>query len=517
MLDKRLTEETLVNIVKRCTLHDITCELNQDKIPVFSFLEHEEIKLKDIKELFDRLNTNLDEKIQFATGPSRKASSMTLLALYGVNRQNLAKMLSLSYGMSHEPTEWHYFMEKPYSAQLKSELESFFTETKTNANGLAIDPNQVWFCKSSVVSQFSKWGNTALHHGLSYENFPVIECFLSLAKDKLMDIDLGLTDSGGKTPLLLAIKVFAPERLVKQLMTDENYNMADHDGMTPMMLACALRRTRVMKLLTIKHVEMGGSMSEFINQTHPKSGKSLGHFACLTAGTIDAQKVAEQDCVLGVLASAGMDGWRDEKAQWNCVTNEGREAISTACEIIPSGKLCFISDHAKRDDGGQVYLNSKENVERCLQWLSKGLEQPDIRALHRHLQLLELSGTSLVKSIMSGSERALTLLKDWGLDLEILADGKTVKTFIAGLPQNAVAAAPVKLIGYELQIHRQKIESHQQMIELDQLYLCNLPPELLIEAPVEAYANVSGSGLFAGSSEPLPAAGGIPAAARPAP
>lgn len=543
MLDKRLTEETLVNIVKRCTLHDITCELKQGKIPVFSFLAHEEKILEDIKKLFDRLNVRLDEKIQFATGPSKKDSSIALFALHGVNNRNLSQMLSLSYGMSHEPTEWHRFMEKPYSREQGRKIASFFKEEKENA--LAINPNQDWFCESSVVSQFSKWGNTPLHHGLSYENFPGVECFLAEAKTNGMPIDLQIKDRSGKTPLLLAIKVFAPERLVKQLMTDENYNMADHDGMTPMMLACALRRTDVIELLIEQDAKVKGygpidfkaitvekkmQMSSFINQIHAESGKSLGHFAVLRAGTIHDQigeniaplmaqladmsnsseietqkkkiRLAKQGCVLNLLKDAGMDGFRDEKAQWNCVTNERREAISTACEIIPSGKLCFISDHAKRDDGGKVYLNSKENVDGCLQWLSRGLEQPDIHALHRHLQLLELSGTSLVEGIMSRSGRALTLLKNCGLNLEIQqhAGAKNVHAFVEGLKEHAAA---VNLIS-----------------ELDKRYLFSLPQELLRQAPAEALAMPASTavlGVFSGSGEHLPAAGGNPAAARAAP
>ena len=568
MLDKRLTEETLVNIVLRCTLHDITCELKQGQIPeqgqipVFSFLAHEEKTFEDIKELFHRLNVHLDEKIQFATRPSKKDSSTKLFALYGVNNRNLSQMLNLSYGMSHEPTEWHRFMEKPYSAQLESELESFFTETKANANGLAIDPNQVWFCENSVASQFSKWGNTALHHGLSYENFPVIECFLSIAKDKVMDIDLGSTDSGGKTPLLLAIKVFAPERLVKQLMTDENYNMADHDGMTPMMLACALRRTDVIELLIKQDAKVKGygpiefkaitakqkmQMSSFINQIHEESGKSLGHFAVLRAGTIHDQKgeniaplmaplfkssemesqkkkirLAKQGCVLNLLKDAGMDGFRDERAQWNCITNKRRDPISTVGELIPSGQLCFISEHAKRDDGGKVYLNSKENVDRCLQRLSSSLKQPDISDLYQHLKSLGLSGISLVEGIMSRSGRALTLLKDCGLNLEIQqhAGAKNVHAFVEGLKEHAAAVNLISehdkrylfSLPQELLIHAQ-VDAHSWAAASSTNVDVHVSGSsaFLIEAPVEAYASVSESGLFAASSEPSSAAGALKA------
>ena len=184
-----------------------------------------------------------------------------------------------------------------------------------------------------------------------------------------------------------------------------------------------------------------------------------------------------------------MDGFRDDSAQWNCVTNKMRESISIVCKLIPDGQLCFVSDHAQRDEGGNVYLNSKENVKKCLQQLSRGLEQPDIRDLHDHLKSLELSGTSLVERIISRSEGALTLLKDCGLNLEIRqhAGDKNVNQFIEGLKEHAAA---VKLIS-----------------ELDKRYLFSLPQELLRHAPAEAYASVSASGLFSASSEPLPAAG----------
>ncbi len=413
---------------------------------------------------------------------------------------------------------FHEFMEETDSPELRLKIAFLLEKAKV----LEVDPNAIWLHRQSAKWQFAKWGNTPLHNGLAYENFQAIAWFLEEAKKNQIAIDLQAQDSSGKTPLLLSLKVVAPLELIAKLMTNENYHMADNDGMTPMMLACALRRTDVIALLIEQDANIKGygpidfkmitaeqkmQMASFINQTHEESGKSLGHFAVLRTGTIHDQKgeniaplkaesqhmlkpseieiqkkkirLAKQGCVLNLLKDAGMDGFRDESAQWNCVANKMRESISIACKLISDGQPCFVSDHAERDDGGNVYLNSKENVEKCLQRLSSCLEQPDIRDLHDHLKSLELSGTSLVERIMSRSEGTLTLLKDCGLNLDIQqhAGGKTVHTFIEGLKQNA---AEVKLIS-----------------ELDKRYLFSLPPALLIQPRAEAFASVAASGLFA--------------------
>ena len=335
------------------------------------------------------MSTTLKE---FKTAAARQSAKAELKQIFQANNGR---------GLFHE------FMEEIQTDELRSKIAFFFEK----AQALEIDPNAVWHHIEDPKWRFAKWGNTPLHNGLAYENFQAIEWFLEEAEKNQMAIDLQAQDSSGKTPLLLSLKVVAPLELIAKLVTDENYHMADNDGMTPMMFACALRRTDVIELLIEQDAKVKGygpidfkaitaeqktQMASFINQIHEESGKSLGHFAVLRAGTIHDQKgeniaplkallekickhseseiesqkkkirLAKQGCVLNLLKDAGMDGFRDDSAQWNCVTNKMRESISIVCKLIPDGQLCFVSDHAQRDEGGNVYLNSKENIKKCL-------------------------------------------------------------------------------------------------------------------------------------------------------
>lgn len=356
---------------------------------------------------------------------------------------------------------FHEFLEEIESPELYEKISFLFAKAKE----LELDINQVWFHQSRAKTPFAKWGNTPLHNGLAYENFQVLEWFLELAHQNQMAINLQAQDACGKTPLMLAIKVNAPFDLMKKLVTDENYHMADKDGMTPMMLACALRRIDVMKFLIEQDAKLRGygpidfteisaeqkvQMAAFINQVHEESGKSLGHFSVLRAGTISDQKgenlpqgdvkkvcLAKQGCVINLLKDAGMDGFRDENARWNCVTNEMREPFSVKGELMRGGQLCFVSNHAERDDGGQVYLNTKENIDNTLMKYGMHLER-QAPNLYQHLRSQKLSGISLIESIMARSESSLALLKTCGLNLEIkqISGDKTISGFIEGLKEN---------------------------------------------------------------------------------
>lgn len=401
---------------------------------------------------------------------------------------------------------FHDFLEEIESDELHAKLVYLFEKAKD----LELDANQIWFHPRRANSPFAKWGNTPLHNGLAYENFQAIEWFLEEAHKNHIDINLHAKDSCGKTPLLLSIKVNAPFDLIVKLISDDNYQMADDNGMTPMMLACALRRLDVMQCLIERDAKVKGYapidfsaiseeqkvlMSDFINQIHAESGKSLGHFSVLRAGTIADQKgenlpqgdvlkirLAKQGCVINLLKDAGMDGFRDESARWNCVTNEHREPCSIQGDLMKGGQLCFVSEHAKRDDGGRVYLNIKENINKCFSEYARILQE-QAPVFFRHIRSQKFTGISLIESIMSRSESALTLLKDCGLNLEIQqqAGAKTVSGFIDGLKQNV---ANPKLIS-----------------ELDVKYLFILPDALLnpIPTPVAGFQSFG----FFNDSEPV--------------
>ncbi len=381
-----------------------------------------------------------------------------VLACGGPNaKQTLKELSRVNDGRSL----FHDFMEHIDSPELREKIAFLIDKVAE----LEIDVNQVWFDPSCNKSLFSKWANTPLHNGLAYENFQLIKYFLHEAQKKQINIDLQAKDACGKTPLLLSLKVMAPIDLISQLVTDENYQIADNDGMTPMMLASALRRIDVMKLLIEHDAKVKGygpidftaisavqimKMSAFINQVHEESGKSLGHFSVLRAGTIADQKgdnlpkaddkkirLAKQGCVLNLLKDAGMDGFRDEHASWNCVTNELWEPSSIESPLMRGGQLCFVSDHSERNDSGRVYVNTKANVDKCIDEYGPILK---IQApkFYAHLTSQTFSGISLIERVMSNSETALTLLISCGLDLSIqqIAGAKTVSGFIDGLKQN---------------------------------------------------------------------------------
>lgn len=394
---------------------------------------------------------------------------------------------------------FHDFMEHSQSDELREKMTFLFDKVQD----LDIDINQVWYSADHKFARFAKWGNTPLHNGLAYENFQVIEWFFDQAQKRGLEINLQAQDAFGKTPLLLSIKVLAPIDLINKLVTDENYQMADEDGMTPMMLACALRRIDVMKLLIERDAKVKGygpidfsaiadeqkmQMSDFINQIHALSGKSLGHFAVLRAGTVADQKgdnlpkadekkirLAKQGCVLNLLKEAGMDGFRDEHARWNCVTNELREPSSIDSPLMKGGQLCFVSDHAHRDDSGRVYVNTKANIDKCLDEYGDILKI-QVPKFFAYLKSQQFSGISLVETVMSRSENALMLLKTCGLNLEIQqhAGAKTVSGFIDGLKQN--------------------VASKNLISELDVKYLFCLPQELLSSGAW--YASAQGFGFF---------------------
>ena len=313
---------------------------------------------------------------------------------------------------------------------------------------LGLDPNIQYYPNFKDVPAFLCWKNTPLSHALAYENFDLAEFFLETAKKHKITINLNIQDKSGKTPFMFAIKLAkAPLGLIKKLLTDENYNIPDQYGTTPIMLATALRRRDVVELIIEKKKQLLGiskdkcteaqqlKLREFIHQKHPTSGKTLAHFAILRSGTLkdfSKEQADYQETVLNILKEAGIEGFRDEHATWNCFTNINREPMLMIKQV--SGTPSYLTHSCENDLSKKVYLNSKENIELFIKW---GIDE--VAGMeHLKAQLKVYSGRALTDSILSRSADMLELLSTYHFDFSLKhTNGKTLLDYLQGLLMNS--------------------------------------------------------------------------------
>jgi hypothetical protein len=220
-----------------------------------------------------------------------------------------------------------------------------------HAKNLELDSNAQWNPEGILPNQLV-WNNTPLHLWLANERFALIIPFLKMAKEYKFDIDLTCKDREGKTPLMLAVKMGdAPIEIVNALINAKNYNTPDKTGVTPLMMACTMRRVDIIQALIqchAKEIELGTldfenlteeqkeKLSDFINQQHPETGKSLGHFAVLRVGTEDDFKKNDdyQQTIGNITKSVGIDVRRDSKAKSNSPVNDTGAPIILSKEEI---------------------------------------------------------------------------------------------------------------------------------------------------------------------------------------
>lgn len=357
--------------------------------------------------------------------------------LTACTREKMQAHLALMHGQNF----FHFLMDREDVPLTREKIKFLFTQAKR----LGLNPNERYRTKGlKNLPAHCAWDNSPLSHCISYEIFGLIPLFLECAKKEGFEIDLNTRDKEGKTPFIFALKIgWAPIEIISLLVTPENYNLPDKSGMTPMMVACAMRRIDVAKLLIqyeAKKQNLGSinfsaltakqqtGLSDFILQSHPESGKTLGHYAVLRAGTLPDQKkeLSYQDTVLNILKSAGVDGLRDENARWNSIVSPTRQGIPLQEDDggIPTG----ISHIQLNDYSNQVYLSARVN--------EKAIMNLPIEDLHPYFKELfaGFSGISYVDSILSRSQAMIDFLHLVNVDLaKKQKNGKTPADYINGL------------------------------------------------------------------------------------
>lgn len=314
--------------------------------------------------------------------------------------------------------------EVTHGKELQEKLKFLFK----HAQRLKINPNgQLVYSKGSP--SFLDWQNCPLSYCISYEYFRLAHFFVLCAQNpedkqtNQIKLDLNIVDKGGKTPLMLAIKMAtAPLDLIKSLTTIENYNKADHSGMTPIMAAAAMRRTDIMCFLVECHAKNNSdkqiqAVSSFIHQTHPSSGQTLAHFAVLRSGTRIEQLEEDKDpfvprfTVLNLLKSVGMDGLRDENAPRNYLTTDQCDPVilffQGTNKFTP--EQCTAIGHVNREDRSKTLpLSTTSNLSI--------MEIAGMKSIVAHLKL---TGRSLVESIIARTEETLLFLKSLNMDFSL--------------------------------------------------------------------------------------------------
>lgn len=317
-----------------------------------------------------------------------------------------------------------------------------------NLKRLGLDPNTQYSPNFKGMPEFYIWKNSPISHALAYENFALAAFFLETAKKEKVFLNLNLKDKSGKTPFMFAIKLArTPLSLIKELLTNENYNTPDQYGTTPIMLATALRRKDIVELIIQKKKELLGitkdacteaqklKLQEFIHQKHPTSGKTLAYFAILRAGTLkdfSKEQSDYQETVLNILKEAGIEGFRDEHAAWNCLTNTSREPMLIIKQL--PGTPSYLTHSCENDFSQKVYLNAKNNIEM---FIKVGID--DLAGME-HLKLLvkSYSGRALSDSILARSSEMLEYLSEYDFNFSLKqSNGKTLLDYLQGLLINS--------------------------------------------------------------------------------
>ena len=342
---------------------------------------------------------------------------------------------------------FHLLLEAADATKDKIDTRSKIAFLMEHANRLNIDVNGVFNAEGLPVHL--DWNNTPLSNCIAYENLDLIPTFLDAAAKEGLEVDLNLQDKKGKTPLMFAIKLgWAPIEIIKRLISPSNYNVPEMSGMTPMMLACALRRADIAELLIQQEAKTLGlgdidisnisfeqkeALNDFIHQAHPKSGKTLGHYSVIRSGNLKSQQdynLDYQETVLNILKAAGVDGFRDINARYNCITSILREPVRCQPDI-GEGVVTHIAHIELGDQSGNVYLNSHHNemlfktIYPCIDW-----------PLKNHFMALfsSFAKKSMIDSMLENTQGMINFLHNLGFDFSIKQkNGKTVFEYIEGL------------------------------------------------------------------------------------
>ena len=335
-------------------------------------------------------------------------------------------------------TPFHLVLEQLENQETIEKITYLFTHAKR----LRINPNGR--VQPKTLPKHAWWNNTALHHCISYENFKLVPVYLQQAKDSGFDIDLDAIDSEGKNPFMLALKIgYAPIEVLSMLITAQNYNKPDNTGATPIMIACATRQIDAVKLILQFEANRRGlgkldfdnitqeqriALADFIHPQHPQSGKRLGHYAIMRAGSeLDMKRAnAYQETVLNILKSVGVDGNRDKYARSNAVVTEKRDPIWLR-DNPNTTAICY---SGRQNLCGKVLLATPENIQAVLQ----NEKVPPQTRQYLIAQKAHFAGISHLESIMARTLEMVNFLASLGLDYSLKQkNGKTPASYINGL------------------------------------------------------------------------------------